>query len=193
MATAAIRAYRPEYSKYSDTDLMIELGDGKERSLDELVKRHERPLVGYLSKIINDTERARDLAQETFIRIFKHARGYRTNTRFTTWLYHIARNIARDELRSRKRRPLTVNDEAVQIEATECSNQRHTEVRELVTTVLKRLSARDRKLLVLRDLKGLSYDEIAEHTGMALGTVKSGISRARGRFREQYEELNQNV
>jgi RNA polymerase sigma-70 factor, ECF subfamily len=189
MTILSIRAVKPSYNTYSDTELMVELGSGNDRGLEEIVKRYQRPLVGYISQIINDSERARDLAQETFIRIVRHAQGYRTTTRFATWLYHIARNIARDELRARKRRPELTSDEACKNEATE-SNRNQRELRETVTTILKRLSARDRNLLVMRDLKGLSYEEISGQTGMALGTVKSGLSRARNRFREHYETLN---
>ncbi|MDF1661782.1 MAG: sigma-70 family RNA polymerase sigma factor [Planctomycetota bacterium] len=189
MSLLGIRAVKRGYKSYSDTELMVELGDGNDRGLEEIVRRYQRPLVGYLAQIINDSERARDLAQETFIRIFRHAAGYRTTTRFATWLYHIARNIARDELRARKRRPELTSDEAVRSESTE-SERRHTELRETVTTILARMSKRDRRLLVLRDLKGLSYEEISTQTGMALGTVKSGLSRARDRFRDHYESLN---
>ena len=75
MATTLVAV--PGYREYSDTELMIELGEGNNSSLTELVRRHQRPLTGYLARIINDSEKARDLAQETFIRIFKHAAGYR--------------------------------------------------------------------------------------------------------------------
>lgn len=183
-----VKAYR----SFSDTELMLELGSGNDRGLEEIVRRYQRPLVGYLSQIINDTERARDLAQETFIRIFRHAAGYRTTTRFATWLYHIARNIARDELRARRRRPLLTSDEAVKYESYE-SKQELTDVRETVVTILKKLSPRDRRLLVMRDLQGLSYEEISSQTGIALGTVKSGLSRARGRFREHYLALQKSA
>lgn len=177
------------YSDCSDTELMIELGDGNEDGLEEIVRRYQRPLIGYLSKLVHDRERARDLSQETFLRIFRHAAGYRTTTRFTTWLYHIARNLARDELRARRRRPVMTSDEVARSESQD-SEQANTDLREQVVTVLKRLSARDRRLLVMRDLKGFSYEEISCQTGLALGTVKSGLNRARARFRDHYEVLN---
>ena len=172
----------------TDTQLMVDLGAGRESSLNELVRRHQRPLVGYLARIVDDAEKARDLAQETFLRIFRHASGYRTTTRFTTWLYHIARNLARDELRSRRRRPITHSDEAVNAESVE-SQQHEQDVRELVNAVLAKLPERDQRLLVMRDIKGLSYEDIAAELDMALGTVKSGISRARTRFKEHYEAM----
>ena len=70
----------------TDDELMVSLGQGDGASLGELMGRYERPLVGYLTGIVNDVERARDLAQETFIRVFRHAGGYRTSSRFTTFI-----------------------------------------------------------------------------------------------------------
>src|SRR2546430_17423771 len=83
---------------------MGELGRGDERGLAEIMRRYQSPLVRYLARIVNDAERARDLAQETFFKIFKHRSAYRTSARFATWLFHIARNVARDELRSRRQK-----------------------------------------------------------------------------------------
>jgi RNA polymerase sigma-70 factor (ECF subfamily) len=174
----------------SDDELMVALGRGDGSSLTELVRRHQGPLTGYLAQIVNDVERARDLAQETFLRIFRHAAGYRTSSRFTTWLYHIARNVARDELRSRRRRPqLHGSDEALEATpAAGCLAER-VEQREVVRRAMAAISERDRALIVLRDVHGCAYEEIAERTGLALGTVKSGLNRARQRFAERLAAL----
>ena len=171
---------------------MLALGQGDGTSLTELVRRYQSPLVGYLTKIINDTERARDLAQETFLRVFRHAAGYRTHSRFTTWLYHIARNVARDELRSRKRRPQLCTGAERGLE--DAPDQVHDvgeafARREAIMTALRSLSERDRILIVLRDVEGRSYEEIAERTDLPLGTVKSGLSRARARFARRFISL----
>lgn len=177
---------------WSDDELMLSLGRGDQSSLAELMGRYQRPLVGYLTGIVNDIERARDLSQETFLRVYRHAAGYRTSSRFTTWLYHIARNVARDELRTRKRRPqLSCGDERRLAEAP----GRNPNVadalacREAVMSSLRGLSQRDQTLLVLRDIKGHSYEEISKTTGLALGTVKSGLSRARQRFADRFTSL----
>ena len=171
---------------------MLALGEGDGASLGVLVARHQAPLVGYLTTIVNDAERARDLAQETFLKVYRYAAGYRTHSRFTTWLYHIARNVARDELRARRRRPHhymasdTGLDQApARAQAVEESIAR----REAVLTALERLPTRDRQLIALRDLEGLSYEEISARTGIRLGTVKSGLSRARTRFAEEFARL----
>lgn len=175
----------------SDDELMASLGRGDGASLTELVQRYQGPLVGYLTGIVNDAERARDLAQETFLKIYRHAALYRTTSRFTTWLYHIARNVARDELRSRRRRPHLCSAEEQVIDAAPATDSPPDalERREVVLRALGQLSARDRVLIVLRDLQGLSYEEVCERTGLPLGTVKSGLNRARQRFAERVADL----
>jgi RNA polymerase sigma-70 factor (ECF subfamily) len=177
----------------TDDELMLSLGAGDQASLGELVSRYQNPLVGYLTGILGDVERARDLSQETFLRVFRHAARYRTTSRFTTWLYHIARNVARDELRTRKRRPVfTAGDERRLAEAPgKATDVAETLARrEAVLVTLERLSERDRTLLVLRDIEGRNYDEIASRTGLPLGTVKSGLSRARRRFARSFGALS---
>jgi RNA polymerase sigma-70 factor, ECF subfamily len=192
-----ILAIRPvsDYRQLSDNDCMGELGRGDERGLAEIMRRYQWPLVRYLARIVNDAERARDLAQETFFKIFRHRSAYRTSARFATWLFHIARNVARDELRARRRRINTAGagdstewDEASGEE--EVSHQ--VEMREVVVRALEQLSARDRALIMLRDVDGLSYEEVARKVRLPVGTVKSGLNRARRRFRECYEGFEHN-
>lgn len=176
----------------SDDELMLALGAGDDDSLAELVRRYQRPLVGYLTGIVNDVERARDLSQEAFLRVYRHAAGYRTSSRFTTWLYHIARNLARDELRARKRRPTLHQPDERGLDDTpgrQVNVAASVERRELVLRAIGELPARDRELILLRDVEGLAYEEIAERTGLPLGTVKSGLSRARNRFAERFAAL----
>lgn len=178
--------------KRSDDELMLALGQGDGASLGVLVARHQGPLVGYLTTIVHDAERARDLAQETFLKVFRYASSYRTHSRFTTWLYHIARNVARDELRARKRRPhhYAASDAGLEQAAAETpAIEEAIARRDAVLTALGCLGARDRQLIVLRDLEGLSYEEISDRTGIRLGTVKSGLSRARTRFAQEFARL----
>lgn len=170
---------------------MLALGQGNEDGLTELVRRYQGPLVGYLTGIVNDAERARDLSQETFLRVFRHAARYRTHSRFTTWLYHIARNVARDELRTRQRRPRLCSSEEGMANAPSQAQALPERLaqRELVARALGLLCHRDRQLVVLRDIEGRSYEEIAERLELRLGTVKSGLSRARQRFAAHFSSL----
>lgn len=189
MTILAIKAVR-DYGTLSDNDCMGALGTGDELGLSEIVRRYQLPLTRYLARIVNDAERARDLAQETFLKIFRHRAAYRTSARFATWLFHIARNVARDELRARRRRisPST-GESSEDAAAVEADVERRVETREVVVRALERLSARDRALILLRDVDGLSYEEVAEKVNLPVGTVKSGLNRARRRFRECFEEL----
>ncbi len=194
MTLLAIRPVH-DYRHLSDNDCMGVLGTGDERGLAEIMRRYQWPLVRYLARIVNDVERARDLAQETFFKIFRHRAAYRTSARFATWLFHIARNVARDELRARRRR-ISVNPGGESAEWEEASEtgevEERFEMREVVVRALEQLSARDRALILLRDVDGLSYEEVARKVRLPVGTVKSGLNRARRRFREHYETYNHN-
>lgn len=194
MTLLAIRPVR-DYRQLTDNDCMGALGTGDERGLAEIMRRYQWPLVRYLARIVNDAERARDLAQETFFKIFRHRGAYRTGARFATWLFHIARNVARDELRARRRR-ISVAPSSDSGEWEEASGQAHVEdrleMREVVLRALEQLSARDRALILLRDVDGLSYEEVARKVRLPVGTVKSGLNRARRRFREHYELFETN-
>ncbi len=191
-----ILALRPvtDYRQLSDNDCMGKLGKGDERGLAEIMRRYQWPLTRYLARIVNDVERARDLTQETFWKIFKHRAAYRTSARFATWLFHIARNVARDELRARRRRiSWSGGDTADWEEASgEDLIEERVEMREVVVRALEQLSARDRALIMLRDVDGLSYEEVARKVRMPVGTIKSGLNRARRRFREHYEAFEHN-
>lgn len=188
MTILSLKAVR-DYRELSDNDCMGALGHGDERGLDEIVRRYQRPLTGYLARIVNDVERARDLSQETFFRIFRHRDAYRKTARFATWLYHIARNVARDELRARRRRISLTPDGGEDAVGMDSGILEKLEAREVVVRALDTLSPRDRALVVLRDVEGLSYEEVALKVELPVGTVKSGLSRARQRLREALEEI----
>ncbi len=196
MTMLAIRPVAHDYRQLSDNDCMGFLGRGDERGLAEIMRRYQFPLVRYLARIVNDAERARDLAQETFFKIFRHRSAYRTSARFATWLFHIARNVARDELRARRRRVSLATGSGETADWDEASGEEEVshqvEMREVVVRALEQLSARDRALIMLRDVDGLSYEEVARKVRLPVGTVKSGLNRARRRFREHYEGFEQN-
>jgi RNA polymerase sigma-70 factor (ECF subfamily) len=185
----AIKAVR-DWRSASDNDCMGAFGTGDERGLSEIVRRYQSPLTRYLTRIVNDAERARDLTQETFLKIFRHRSAYRTTARFATWLFHIARNVARDELRARRRRISAGSDSETEVPSVDGDPCEQVETREVVKRALDQLSARDRALIVLRDVDGLSYEEVADKVGLPVGTVKSGLNRARRRFRECFEAQN---
>ena len=182
-----------------DDELMKRYRAGDENAFTLLVRRHQQPLVNFIARFINDKDGAEDLAQETFIRIFKASRRYQPGrAHFKTWMYHIASNLCKNELRNRGRRDRYSVDNVVDGSAdgdtehidlierapADASFQpevalERKELDEAIQTAIAELPERYRVPLILRDLQGLSYDEISETLELRDGTTKSRINRAR--------------
>ena len=177
----------------SDHELMHRFVHGEELAFVELVRRHQRPVSSYLLRIIGSRARAEELAQEVFLRVFRHRFDYTRQAAFTTWCYTIATNLARDEIRSLRRRPVRTGLEGLQEilpggeEPGETLGRQ--EMQALVRKALGSLVPPFREVLVLRDLQERSYEDIAGILGLELGTVKSRINRARLAFKEVFIAL----
>jgi RNA polymerase sigma-70 factor (ECF subfamily) len=171
--------------------------DGEERAFDELVDRYQARLLNFVYRTIGDREKAEDLIQEVFVRVYRHLHRFDRSKKFSTWIYTIASNLAKNELRNRSRNPLVLfqsirkqwedDDRPLQFEdATsrpdDLYRKRH--LRELVERSVEQLPEHHRQVFVLRELEGKSYEEIAEITACNLGTVKSRLNRARNSFAE---------
>jgi RNA polymerase sigma-70 factor (ECF subfamily) len=170
----------------------------------ELVMRYQDRIVNYLVRHIGDRATAEDLAQEAFLRVHRNLERYDRRNRFSTWLYTIATNLAKDEFKRRSSHPAQSLDwvSSGQSDTTrtvptaladegqnpEGAAQRD-EDRDLVHEALRRLKPDDREVLILRDLQGLSYDEIATILDVPIGTLKSRISRARQAFAAAWRQL----
>ena len=161
----------------------------------ELVLRYQTRLLNFIYRTIGDRERAEDLVQEAFVRVYRHLHRYDQNRKFSTWIYTIASNLAKNELRNRSRNPLVLfqairkqweaDHRPLQFEDSSARpddlfHKRH--LRELVERSVAQLPEHHRVVFVLRELEGKSYEEIAEITGCNLGTVKSRLNRARTGF-----------
>ena len=182
-----------------DDELMERYRAGDENAFTLLVRRHQQPLVNFIARFINDRDGAEDLAQETFIRIFKASRRYQPGrAHFKTWMYHIASNLCKNELRNRGRRDryrvdnvVDSNDEGdveqidlIERTPADASFQpevalERKELDDAIQTAISELPEQYRVPLILRDLQGLSYDEISETLELRDGTTKSRINRAR--------------
>jgi RNA polymerase sigma-70 factor (ECF subfamily) len=175
---------------------------GDSRAFTEIVRRYQPRLIGFVTRIIRDRERAEDLVQEAFVRAYRHLHRFDRCRKFSTWVYTIAANLARNELRNRQRSPLVYfqtlsanqDDDARPLEFADHSTRpdrlyhnRH--LRQAVDATVARLSPAHREVFVMRELEGLSYEEIAERTRTQLGTVKSRLNRARAQFAEMIEPL----
>lgn len=205
MRTTAIQTAQTRTSTPRDTRTSLcELDDsgvvasqlvGNDRAFGVLVERYQKRLLNFIYRIIGDRERAEDLVQEVFIRVHRHLHRFDQSKKFSTWIYTIASNLAKNELRNRSRNPLVLfqtikktwetDDRPIQFEDSrhkpdDLFRKRH--LRELVEWSVEQLPRHHRVVFVLRELEGKTYEEIAEITGCNLGTVKSRLNRARNRF-----------
>ena len=180
-----------------DSGVVAAFLGGDERAFQELVERYQTRLLNFIYRTIGDRERAEDLVQEVFIRVYRHLHRFDTSKKFSTWAYTIASNLAKNELRNRSRNPLVLfqtitknwqdEDRPLQFEDSttrpdDLYRKRH--LRQLVERATAQLPEHHREVFVLRELEGKSYEEIAEITSCTLGTVKSRLNRARNSFAE---------
>jgi RNA polymerase sigma-70 factor (ECF subfamily) len=183
-----------------DTALVNAYLDGETRSFDVLVERYQTRLLNFVYRIVGDRERAEDLVQEVYVRVYRHLARFDRSKKFSTWIYTIASNLAKNELRNRSRNPLVLftsmtkgwDDEERPLEFEDPSSRpddlfRKRHVRELVESSVSQLPMHHREVFMLREIEGRSYEEIAEITHCNLGTVKSRLNRARNSFAEIIE------
>ena len=183
------------FAGLEDAQVVQAFLDGHERAFDELVSRYQTRLLNFIYRTVGDRERAEDLVQEVFIRIYRHLHRFDQTKKFSTWAYTIASNLAKNELRNRSRNPLVLfqtikrhweaDHRPLQFEDSssrpdDLFRKRH--LRELVEQSVSQLPEHHRVVFVLRELEGKTYEEIAEITGCNLGTVKSRLNRARNNF-----------
>lgn len=173
--------------------------DAVKKIVSELARRHHRRLVSFLYGIVRDQTTAEDLAQETFVRIFRHAQDYKPIAKFSTWLTTIARNLALNEMRDRKKRPTLVLNESNKGDTSEVEavarmsgadpmppeEASKAEAALELRRAIAELPEAFRVVLVLCDLEQLTYQECAEVLDLPIGTVRSRLSRARGHLEER--------
>ncbi len=179
----------------------IELIDGSLRGYDDsfglLVQRYQRPIVGYVYRMLSDYDAALDVSQEVFIKVYNSLDRYSSDYKFSTWLYRIAHNAAIDHIRRHSKKEQSIETESdtgayqLQLESprpTPEDDREKSEWRSEIEAVVKCLPAVYRELIHLRHGDDLSYGEIAEVTGLPLGTVKNRLFRAREMMREMFVE-----
>ncbi len=183
----------------SDHALLEAIRTGDEDAFAELVSRYRNPITSFIYRMTSDYDGAVDLAQETFVRVYRAVDRYQTTYAFSTYIYRIATNLAISELRKRKRRRLVSltgffqsNDGGEPREFQPSDGQPLQDValvdaerRAAVQRAIGTLPDKYRAPLILRDVEGKSYDEISRILGTSEGTVKSRISRARGFLRDK--------
>ena len=187
--------------RMDDHMLIAGTREGDELAFQELVTRYRNPITNFVYRMLNDYDRAVDLAQETFVRVYMNVDRYQANYSFSTYIYRIASNLAISELRQRKRRrlisiPSFFNKEGDEVEM-ELPDERtihpdvtmiHDERQKAIAKAIATLPEKYRTAVVLRDVEGRSYDEISEVLGLSDGTVKSRINRARNLLKEKLRD-----
>jgi RNA polymerase sigma-70 factor, ECF subfamily len=194
------RKHIPILNQMCDEDLMEHFQQGTLEAFDILVGRYREPLTHYVFRFVGDQRECEDLLQETFLRVYRNRHSYRRIARFSTWLYTIAGNLARSEYRKRKRRRVyslqgvNRDDEEYEIEIPDNDHApdqaaEGTVQSRLIQEALKQIPEDIREVVVLRDVQNLAYEEIAEITGLPMGTVKSRINRGRTKLQQLLGEI----
>jgi RNA polymerase sigma-70 factor (ECF subfamily) len=194
-ASSVSRAFSRDLTAVSDRDLVATAVSGVEGSFEELVRRYQRPISAYVYRMVGNYESALDLTQEIFIKVYSSLQRYRSEFKFSTWIYKIAHNAAIDHLRRTATREQSLvmgpeNDQFdLPLESKRPSPEQESERKERrgeIESVVRALPSNYRELIILRHSQDLSYEEIVEVTGLPLGTVKNRLFRAREMMRQQF-------
>jgi RNA polymerase sigma-70 factor (ECF subfamily) len=176
-------------SELKDEELIKEFQDNNTlEAFEILVKRYKDPLMNFVYRFVGDKDVCTDIVQETMIKFYINKDSYRSFAKFSTWIYTIAVNLAKNELKRRRRRNiLSINnsddEKSLQIEDKSFLAPDRATDGELKNVIIQKALLKVkpvyREVVILRDIQDLSYEEISEITGLAIGTVKSRINRGR--------------
>jgi RNA polymerase sigma-70 factor (ECF subfamily) len=170
----------------------------------ELVDRYKDRVFNYICRYVGQRATAEDLTQETFVRVFRNLASYDPQAKFSTWIYTIATNLAKDEFKRRARHPARSldwssgegSDTTRDLPGGSGNTSREPavvaerqELRDQIQTALHQMKEEDREILILREVQQMPYEEIAQILGVPMGTVKSRISRARAAFTEVWRRF----
>ena len=186
--------------KIDESELIKRVKNGDLDAFSELVGRYEKKAFNFTYRMLKDAHTAEDVTQEAFLRVFRKIETLKENSSFSTWFYTILNNICLDYLRKKSRYPDTVSigqksadDEEYELQIEDNSIGPHEslekkEAMALLEKALDKLSDEHRAIIILRDIEGRDYEEIAKILSISLGTVKSRLSRARLALRKFLEE-----
>ena len=193
-----VRNHRVSEENLSDHSLIEATKNGDEDAFAIIISRYRSPITNYLYRFLNDYEEAVDLAQETFVRVYFAIDRYHTDYAFSTYIYRIATNLAISEIRKRKRRTILSLTGLFQSDAEDNTEFQPTDDKALpdkdliddeqarvIARAIATLPPKYRVPVILRDIEGMTYEEIASILELGLGTTKSRISRARALLKEK--------
>jgi len=184
--------------KETDEVLIKRFQDGDSAAFTELVSRYKDPLFNYVSRMLKDRVYAEDIVQETFVRVYRNRDRYQQIAKFSTWIYTIAINLTKTELRRQNLRRffslsgVSDNGKALELPDPKINLEKIAEdsiVGEKIKESIDQLPKTFREVIILRDIQELSYEEISKITGVPLGTVKSRVNRGRTRLQKLLKDL----
>lgn len=184
--------------KITDEDLILSFQQGDERAFDEIVKRYRDPLFNFIVRLLGDSFFSEDIVQETFVRVYRNKHKYVPVAKFSTWIYTIASNLAKTELRRRKIRNFfsisskgsDEKDYDIQDYGTDIEKDVDGVIKnELILKEINMLPYHFKEAVLLRDIQDLSYEEISQILNVPLGTVKSRVNRGRSRLQKKLKFL----
>ena len=184
--------------RYTDEELIARFQKGDEQAYTELVIRYRDKLMTFVFRFVNDMEQAEDIIQDTMLKLYTHKHYYRNIAKFSTWIYTIAGNLAKTELRKKKTRKVTNISQmgpedrdyelpSVAPETDEVVQSEYIEKK--IQAAIQHLPLHFRTVTILRDIQELSYEEISKIVEVPLGTVKSRINRARLQLQNELKDL----
>jgi RNA polymerase sigma-70 factor (ECF subfamily) len=178
----------------SDEELILEFQkNNTEAAFNILVQRYKNPLTNFLFRFLGDYEACSDVVQETMIKVYRYKDSYSSVAKFSTWVYTIAGNLARTEYRRQRRRNIfSINDYGEEHKTYDLPDESYRPdvitdsgiKDEIIQKALLKVKETYREAVILRDIQGMSYEEISEILGVNEGTVKSRINRGRAQLQE---------
>lgn len=185
---------RPVYARLSDADLVNRAQEGDRSALEALIERHSARVSRLATHVLGDIEDARDAAQESFLKLTERLRQFRGDCQFSTWLHRLVVNTCRDVAdRQRVRRTETLDpdrDVALDSDGDPSRLALLSDLRREVGSALVRLTAEQRRVLLLRDTLDLSYEEIGRLLRIPVGTAKCHVHRGRENLRRRLQEYS---
>jgi len=185
----------------TDEELIARFQAGTEVAYIELVNRYKDRLLNFVYRFVGDRDEAEDIVQDTFLKVYKNRHAYREVAKFSTWIYTIAGNLARSELRKRRRHKtfsmsqIGLEDKEYDPPDTDAGpeSQVSGQYEEAeIQRAIRQLPDQFRTIIILRDIQELSYEEISKILDIPMGTVKSRVNRARLKMQDLLKHLKEN-
>jgi len=183
----------------SDEELILEFQkNNTEDAFNILVQRYKNPLTNFVFRFMGDYETCNDVVQETMIKVYRYKDSYSSVAKFSTWIYTIAGNLARTEYRRQRRQNIfSINDYGEEHQTYDLPDESYRPdvitdsgiQDEIIQKALMKVKETYREAVILRDIQGLSYEEISEILGVNEGTVKSRINRGRAQLQELLKSI----